>query len=350
MSLSPNSAALRFFNMSIFPHDALFVHLSAQDLVRLMRTSRRIYMLIHNVCFNITRILVPFFGTDAEVARFQRMQAETGTLISGSTALQFFNRITYPGSDLDIYAHRPKAEGPVQFLLKNGYTFLARKSQKPNALQQLPFSVAEKGPSYLGRGISDVLDFQKGDKKVQLIIGALTPMETILSFHTTCVMNIISHTSAYALYPRSTFIDNKALIIETVGAGQEAGRQKYAERGWELIHWPSVSHRSEIGVRVLRWVGDRFTWKIPISNAHLDMDMSPLTSWSIDCDGVKTKTRWSHSVAYQDREYLLADGDPYAIGDFVGNAECLQEPGAGNKLLRLVAKHRETLASHEMYF
>ncbi|KAJ7641799.1 hypothetical protein FB45DRAFT_826069 [Roridomyces roridus] len=218
--------------MSIFPHDALFVHLSAQDLVRLRRTSKRIYMLIHDVCFNITRLLVPFFGTDAEVARFQGVQAETSTLISGSTALQFFNPITYYlGSDLDIYAHRVSARGPVEFLLQNGYTYLARSWQDTDVFQQLVYSVADKEPNYLGRGIADVLDFYKGGKKVQLIIGERTPMETILSFPTTCVMNFISHKSAYALYPRTTFIHKKALIIETVGAGQEAGRKKYRDRG-----------------------------------------------------------------------------------------------------------------------
>ncbi|KAJ7604913.1 hypothetical protein FB45DRAFT_1042920 [Roridomyces roridus] len=151
----------------MFPHDALFVHLSAQDLVRLMRTSRRVYKLIHDVCFNITRLL-----------------AETGTLVSGSTTLQFFNRITYPGSDLDIYAHRVSARGPVEFLLQNGYTYLARKWQDTDLFHQLVYSVADKEPSYLGRGIADVLDFYKGGKKVQLIIGERTPMETILSFHT----------------------------------------------------------------------------------------------------------------------------------------------------------------------
>ncbi|KAJ7604912.1 hypothetical protein FB45DRAFT_809752 [Roridomyces roridus] len=135
-------------------------------------------------------------------------------------------------------------------------------------------------------------------------------------------MNFISHESAYALYPRTTFIDKKALIIETVGAGQEAGRKKYRDRGWQLFKFPSVSHRSEIGVRVLRWVGDCFTWKMPISNAHLTVDMSPLTSWLIDCDGVTTQMQWwnSCSIVVQHHKYLLADRDPYAIADLVWGA------------------------------
>ncbi|KAJ6495878.1 hypothetical protein DFH09DRAFT_946069, partial [Mycena vulgaris] len=163
---------------------------------------------------------------------FQRMQERSGTIISGSIPLQFFNRITWSDSDLDLYAHRTSSDIPVRFILSNGYTFDPRKSQKPDALEQLLVSVKDKPPCYLGRGIADVLDFHKGEKKIQLIIATDTPMETILSFHSTPVMNVLTHNYDYVLYLRSTFVARQALVVETVGAGQKAGRQKYVDRGW----------------------------------------------------------------------------------------------------------------------
>src|ERR1700753_2942003 len=79
------------------------------------------------------------------------------------------------------------------------------------------------------------------------------------------VIKLITADHAFALYPRSTFVTNEALIIETVGAGQEAGRLKYTGRGWTMISSPSVSSKSELGVRVARALGDRFTWTIPLA-------------------------------------------------------------------------------------
>ncbi|KAJ7450074.1 hypothetical protein B0H11DRAFT_1928451 [Mycena galericulata] len=284
------------------PHNALFAQIPARDLVKLMRTCRRVYLLVHDTCFSITRLLSPFFGDPSEVARFRETQAQTATVISGSTALQFFNRLTYPDSDLDLYAYRELAYLPVHFLLDNGYTYNPRespdpdqpsRSQDPDVFVQL-FEAAQRTISYLGRGIADVLDFRKGDKKIQLIIATSTPMEIILSFHATCVMNIITHDKAYALYPNSTFVAKTALIVETSGAGQEAGRQKYVDRGWTMVPTPSVSSTSELGVRAIRWVGDHFTWILPLSPPPEDthQDFCPLNSWYLDCADDTTTTKW----------------------------------------------------------
>ncbi|KAJ7678347.1 hypothetical protein B0H17DRAFT_1235975 [Mycena rosella] len=316
------SPAMRFFELAMGPHDVLFSYISARELVRLMRTCRRVNWLVHDTCFNLIRLLISFFGDALEVARFQRMQARSATLISGSTALQFFNRLTYPGSDLDLYAHGPAAEFPVRFLLSNGYTFDPRKSQDADALAQLPASVRDKGPSYLGRGIADVLDFHKGSKKIQLIIAESTPMETILSFHPTPVMNVLTHDRGYALYPRATFETATALIIETVGAGQELGRQKYVDRGWPMTAAASVSRDSELGVRMVRWVGDAFTWTLPLRpDAPRDSvpDLTCINSWKIDCDTTTTRTHWAMLKHPELRyKYTIADvGAVEAIWDDV---------------------------------
>ncbi|KAJ6495906.1 hypothetical protein DFH09DRAFT_1052493 [Mycena vulgaris] len=277
-----------------------------------MLTCRRVYWVIQDSCFTLTRLLSPFLGDATEVARFQRMQERSGTIISGSIPLQFFNRITWPDSDLDLYAHRTSADIPVRFILSNGYTFDPRKSQKPDALEQLLVSVQDKPPSYLGRGIADVLDFHKGEKKIQLIIATDTPMETILSFHSTPVMNVLTHNYGYALYPCSTFVTRQALVVETVGAGQEAGRQKYVDRGWTMVKALSTSRDSELAVRMLRWVGDSYTWTIPLrparANATSGPDLCGINSWKLDCDSDTIWTKWGilkHPAL--EYNYIIAD-------------------------------------------
>ncbi|KAJ7123889.1 hypothetical protein C8R43DRAFT_42756 [Mycena crocata] len=305
--MAHKSPAMKFFDLTMGPHDALFAQIPARELVRLMLTCRRVYFLVQDTCFNLTRLLSPFFGDAAEVERFRWIQAQTATVISGSIALQYFNRMTWPDSDMDMYTDRSSAVTPVQFIISNGYTFDPRLSQKKDVFAQLSESVKDRPVSYLGRGIADVLDFHKGDKKIQLIIATSTPMEVILSFHSTPVMNILTHNKAHALYPRSTFETKKALVIETVGAGQEAGRQKYVNRGWDMISDASVSSKSELGVRMVRSVGDTFTWTLPLPPLRNSVfaaipDLSPINSWQLACDGETTWTDW-HVLEHPGLQY-----------------------------------------------
>ncbi|KAJ7232167.1 hypothetical protein B0H12DRAFT_202573 [Mycena haematopus] len=152
----------------------------------------------------------------------------------------------------------------------------------------------------MGRGIADVLDFHKGNKKIQIIIPVATsPLEIIISFHSTCVMNFITHNKAFSLYPWSTFVTKEALAVQSEGAlaGREAGREKYKDRGWKMVEYPSLSSNSELGVRMNRSVSDRFTWVIslpppprPFFYGTTGPDSAHPFKWHIDCDGDTTST------------------------------------------------------------
>ncbi|KAJ6483472.1 hypothetical protein DFH09DRAFT_863031, partial [Mycena vulgaris] len=205
---------------------------------------------------------------------------------TGSVALHFFNRTTWPDSDLDLYVTRYCASLPVVFLLFLKYKFVPRGGQAADVWDQLrvEYNTAEV---YDGRGIFDVLDFRNGDKKIQLIITSTTPMEVILGFHSTPVMNILMHDVGLSLYPRATFLAREALYLRTGGPGQDAARLKYMQRGWQSVKLPSASYKSELGVRTLRSVGDRFTWEIrlpdtPVATTH--RSMVRLNSWKLEFD------------------------------------------------------------------
>ncbi|KAF8184041.1 hypothetical protein K438DRAFT_1766486 [Mycena galopus ATCC 62051] len=289
--------------MEMVPHDALFAQLPTRELVRLMQTCRVIYFLVKDVCFDVDRLLSPFFGGRIKARQFREMQRRTGILISGSTALQLLNRVVWPDADLDIYVPRASAAITVVYLGELGYTFHRRGGQHENISAQLFEKCLYNIPNYLGRGIADVLDFHKGDKKIQVIIPMTSPIEIIFSFHSSCVMNIITPDHAFALYPWSTFVTNEALVIETVGSGQELGRQKYRDRGWNMIESPSYSSKSELGVRMGRFVGDHFTWTVALRDprppwlqgAEEPRDMSQFDylhscHWQLESDGETTTT------------------------------------------------------------
>jgi hypothetical protein len=157
----------------------------------------------YKTAFDIKKRLSRFFSSD-EILHFRHWQASTGLLISGSTALQFFDRTEYPDSDLDIYIEQKYALPVANWLQRIGYTFVPRKQQDPDlqeAFDETPLGL-HKGanifPSeeigYFGRGVGGVFNFHKyhPERKIQLITSLHSPMEIILNFH--------SSANSYSLY------------------------------------------------------------------------------------------------------------------------------------------------------
>ena len=84
--------------------------------------------------FNINHHLRRFFQNPLE---FRTIQAETGTIISGSSALQFFNREIFEDSDLDLYLHPGHLERIGAWLMKSeGYIYITEDPNVPVTEQQ----------------------------------------------------------------------------------------------------------------------------------------------------------------------------------------------------------------------
>lgn len=111
-------------------------------------------------------------------------------------------------------------------------------------------------------------------------------------------MNILTHKTAYSLFPDATFNKREALVISTSGAHQEAARQKYAYRGWTMVAFDTLPkkeypwRRSDFHAG-FRWIGDDRTWRIPLdppSAYHNDLsdvlvhtpDLLPMHSFGIE--------------------------------------------------------------------
>ena len=137
--------------------------------------------------FDIDRRLHRFFP---DTQSFRRMQALTSTLISGSFALQYFDRTFYSRSDLDLYVHLHHRRTVGRWVLNAGYTFCPFLDQH----EDFERAILRRSPlqpiRYLMPGVADILTFRRRstvDKskslKVQLIVARRTPMEVILGFH-----------------------------------------------------------------------------------------------------------------------------------------------------------------------
>ncbi|KZO91138.1 hypothetical protein CALVIDRAFT_457832, partial [Calocera viscosa TUFC12733] len=160
--------------------------------------------------WHVNNILLKFFH---DCIAFRRLMLLSGALISGSQALQLLLRVTYIGSDLDVYVHREYHDLLEAFLLHEGYQILDHVPQ-----MYVP-----------GRKI------WRDEKKVQLIVTDGAPLACILRFHSTCVMNVVTACSMISLYPLAT-LNKKTFVFHTSGSGTRrralAAVQKYVDRGF----------------------------------------------------------------------------------------------------------------------
>ncbi|CCL99903.1 uncharacterized protein FIBRA_01928 [Fibroporia radiculosa] len=196
--------------------------------------------------FNINRHLSRYFD---DISAFRSLQARTRSLISGLNALQFFDRTCYPESDLDLYVHLRWRREVGIWMMQSGYHF-------------------QPSSNYDTRGIAAVFTFIRAspgqNRKVQLIVARRTPMKIVLAFHSTCVMNVIAYDKAFALYPRATFEERKALIRSRAGRRQQSAIGKYATRGWEMVSELPAMQRSASNPTFRlgqRWIADGDSWR-----------------------------------------------------------------------------------------
>ena len=177
-----------------------FAVLSPREFLAVSKTckaGRRAVSAYMNKAFDIDSRLSRFFS---DTCAFRTMQAQTSTLISGSFALQFFDRAFYKSSDLDLYAHFHQRRIVGTLLLQAGYTFSPFYDQPVNFAVAVLRKVPPRNIRYSMPGVADIFNFHKRDAdegpllKVQIIVARRTPMEVILGFHSSrCTPALFPH-------------------------------------------------------------------------------------------------------------------------------------------------------------
>ncbi|KAF4573277.1 hypothetical protein EYR36_007788 [Pleurotus pulmonarius] len=255
----------RFFEK----HD---VHLMVLDLLSIQ--DLRIYGLVCERTYKavkeylrqnakVTRLLKTFIDKDS-ISRFRRMQRATGAIIGGSAALQFFTRQEYTSSDLDLYVHFTYF-GKVCCALKK-----LRCSKDPRKTPD--GSTAPPSSVYLGPFIKQIVDFTTSkNRKIQLIVTRRRPVDVILSYHSTTVMNFLTGWYAYSLYGKETLQLGVALYNPNA-FNLPAMKHKWETRGWTEVS--SEAEALQLGAfeRTARSVGDDLTCIVKLSIKGVEGD------------------------------------------------------------------------------
>ncbi|KAL1728527.1 hypothetical protein EV714DRAFT_285616 [Schizophyllum commune] len=252
--------------------DALLAPLTPRELFALARTCHLMhgkvrFFLIR--AFNYERALARFVPED-KVRAFREMQRLTGAVISGSFALHFMGRYTWPVHDLDLYVEERCASDAATCFFGMGYVYEPREGQFADFEDELENAQnREYADNYPIDALKAAFNFKKGSALVQLLVTPTAVMEIILQFHTTGVMNLITHSTAYSLYPRSTFDEGRSLLMKPFSESPKLldALDKYEDRGLTIVRsigrFEASDATREFGKRY-RWVGDAMTWVLPL--------------------------------------------------------------------------------------
>ncbi|KAL1750361.1 hypothetical protein FB107DRAFT_224034, partial [Schizophyllum commune] len=259
------------------------------DLVsygQVCRDARRAVKAYSAQAYQLRRTLVNFMGED-DVLTLRKVMRSTGTLISGSVALHYFNRTPVGHSGLDLYIEGGTAMELVSFVLTLGYVYMPRMYQNHDlrtAVKHATYRYAVRDLAIHDLpAILDKISFDRDGTKIHVMIADLSALDAIMDFHSTPVMNFISYRSAYSLYPFHTFVQMFGiLLIETIAHNHV---DKYRNLGWRIQRSVTQAEYAKIGQELkapLRYVGDKHTWTIDLDDfAGRYLDPVILNSWEL---------------------------------------------------------------------
>ncbi|RAL60990.1 hypothetical protein DID88_010086 [Monilinia fructigena] len=257
--------------------DNICAHLDPQDILFLQLATKKLspsFESLFNTQWNINRQLTRFVN---DPVNFRSKLAKHDALISGSFALQFFERRFWHDSDLDIYvdgSNELRSPDPIgEYLVeREGYKLRSTKTEEDSD------SIVH---GYANRieHISQIKTYhrrcsgKKMPNQIQIIYTMNTPLQAIVAgFHHTLVMNFISWDFAYSLFPDLNFIKKTAYEINGDNINAESGddhdpQTKYTRRGWNFekaaVRGDTKNlHSLQLGGR--RRIGDSYTWSIAL--------------------------------------------------------------------------------------
>ncbi|KAH9484529.1 hypothetical protein JR316_0004011 [Psilocybe cubensis] len=193
------------------------VYMDQMDLRTLIRFGRSCQELNSRVesymghTFTVSRYLEPVL-LPSEHSSFRHLQYDTGLVISGSTVLHFISRDTsWRPANLDLYVELRRASPVIAWLLSAGFIYLSRPFDDDYETAQSALNKAQHILNYNKerpgrdncRGVQ--LAFWRNCHFITLYATTHSVMEAILTFHSTGIMNMITHDKVYSLYPNATF-------------------------------------------------------------------------------------------------------------------------------------------------
>ncbi|KIK53148.1 hypothetical protein GYMLUDRAFT_250577 [Collybiopsis luxurians FD-317 M1] len=321
--------------------DIIFKQCSIPDLNHCTESCKSLYILVHHYLedrINAHRVLDRFFDHQ-QSAKFQELQARTGLAISGLAVFKLITFLDYK-SDLDTYCALANCLEVGSWYLDSGYSFRPRANQlasfhdnfkrasNMDSCRSSPHVVNENGDGtgldvYQLKNIVEVWDFVRLDAYgeewiVQLISARKSVLEAILLFHSTCVMNIMTHNAVYVLFADLMLNKQKTMVFNGSSPLSERDAnviRKYERLGWDSFRFPtikqSLSDRTAVSFTKWRSVGDHHMAVFNIAfNGDKEKNTAPViesNSFSIDYTGPRTTLSYSCLVDdLTKHEYIIA--------------------------------------------
>ncbi|EJD35694.1 hypothetical protein AURDEDRAFT_92975 [Auricularia subglabra TFB-10046 SS5] len=282
--------------------DVLYASCSPGELARIAKTCAGAHQAVDNYLthtLNVNKLLAPRYFSEDEVLEFRSLQAKLQFLISGSTALQLLDRTVYPKSDLDVYTFPTDAAEVGHWLIAHNWrygdpwnaamTFEQALDGMPPLMEDETAARRAERERYDSDIIRDVFHFHKtgydehGEEvelQLQIIVADVCPLQAILSFHCTAVMNYIAWDHACSLYPLGTYEERRALVTYDKSRSFSRAMLKYASRGFRIDSILFDDQTTKGAFRFCtRFVGDGQCWTVKLDTTGV---VPPPTGVQVD--------------------------------------------------------------------
>ncbi|PPQ80640.1 hypothetical protein CVT26_007112 [Gymnopilus dilepis] len=277
MSLSPFESFLLRASTTVTCR--LLQHVDILSLVSLSRTSKQLHSLYSwfaEMAWDPSWRYRQWF---VHILAFRRLLRRCNAVVSGSFALQFFQRRRYIGSDMDIYLRCAGVKEFCLWMKHEGYRNVdgdasyVRTNFPEDTLKAVAPRNSKHGPLLGVHTFQRMVGSARGHievQRVQLIVVDTDPIEHILfNFHSTAVMNFLSANRAVAIFPMNTFVQRVSFVTHAPPPASKhiIWRRKYRKRGFTIIDdsTPDTGHRAVLGAR---HVGDELCWNISFRDVH----------------------------------------------------------------------------------
>ncbi|RYP11665.1 hypothetical protein DL765_007655 [Monosporascus sp. GIB2] len=290
-------------------------YLDARDVLHLCATSRLLRDMVRQDVFDTNARLRRFIDNPTE---FRTELGRCDALITGSVALEFFERVTWPGSTLQVLVEDgSNFEQLKAYLLKIGYQMARGRTCKNKS------SGITKYEEYVRSG--------SNAQSAKIGLGAMRwlPIEALLRrAPTSCLMNLISWNKAFSISPRLTFLERETVPLRVLHWSMpqmmkiwNMSLNHYSKLGWRVRPLPpnkQVDHKllgdiwydhfGDSAYSLGRRVGDHNTWMIPLDTTSVTPPATPDSVLEYAYFSLRSRISWpTHSPVqfYEQMAYRI---------------------------------------------
>ncbi|KAM0811470.1 putative Glycosyl hydrolase family 43 protein [Seiridium cardinale] len=240
---------------------SLMAALDTKGILRLYQTSKAIRKAVMEREWDVNKRLKAFVD---DPCAFRTVMGRTNSLIVGSFALQFFERVNWGGS-LTMTVTRDGLKDMKKYLTANEF-YTPEDEEHTDRIEggdQSP----EDALSGLYWYTCGYRSLTRGSKVIRLILIVVEPTIPVpfAEFSTTSISNFISWKKAYALFPYHTFLKHETVPLKLLDDFNAQELNQWGVHGWKLRGPPlSIQDVQKISgpLSKFRRIGDNNTWAI----------------------------------------------------------------------------------------